>query len=304
MGHGKQPAQLTFDGHAHSLMDPDALGDLDAHLLQKFQAAHQHVFSADRAAQATAFVGVQILGVEVGSVAAVSHLLEQTRQTAAVGGDQGGAVGHDIVGAPPTEELDAVHLHRAGGEEVLVGDGQVCLAGELFHALPAAQHRTQLMQPPLQNGPGAALTDECHSRRTAEQRGSGRLEGRVQAVVQVCHHADADADEQYGQGVPAQHLFRGAGGVAVVGVMLHLAFKPQKTLAALVIIGTGGHAVQVGGLAQCVGLTHLGVAPVVGGPQTHGHLQAESGTAGDTQLLQAEETVRRADQEGKYQQSI
>ena len=183
-------------------------------------------------------------------------------------------------------------------------NGEINLACQSSHALPAAQHRTNPVESALQHSHGTADGNKDGSGHGCQQGHGQHLDAGADTVEHACQDACANADAQSDDCVHRKGLL--CLGTVLIGVhkMLHLAKTAQQALATLMVILRIGDAVQAGGLTHGVQLTQAGITLLILAPQGHGHLQAEGGAARHTQLLQAQNAVHAAGDKGDKKQRI
>ena len=115
---------------------------------------------------------------------------------------------------------------------------------------------------------------------------------------------NADAGKQCKSGVDILNQLRT--GYLLIGVhkVLYISFRTQKPVFSLIVVGNPDDGVQPDGLAHGIQLGNLRIALLKPGPQTHGHLQAESGAAGNPQFLKTEHCIGHAGKESQREQGI
>ena len=172
-----------------------------------------------------------------------------------------------------------------------MGHREYGFSAETGNALPAAQHCTQRMKPALQDRKGAGNCDKDGCGHGSQQRnGSGTdAEGYAVEVPGTC--TDANAQKQRNGGVDPKDFIGGGGTVIGVHKVLHLSFSPEKSVITVPVIRTDADAVQANGFAHGVQLIQCRISALIRTPQGHGHFQTESGTAGNFNLLQADNSV-------------
>ena len=237
--------------------------------------------------------------------AAVFHqLLEDGNQPAARGSDEGGGQRHHLIGAAFAVEFDAVELGAAQREQVFIPEGEDGFAAQILHALPAAQHGADHVQPLFQHCHGAGVGNEEAGGDGDQQTGGEDLHAKARAVEHSREHGDTDADQQAQQRVHTLHLFRGGGTAVGVHEVLDFRFAPHQTGLSFIIVGNFGDALEADGLAQGIHLPHFGGAALAAGGHGHGHFQTEGGAAGNPQLHKAGRGVHAAGDERKGKQRI
>ena len=228
--------------------------------------------------------------------------MEEAGQTAAGGDHQGSGIGDHFVGGPLAVELDAVELGGAGGEQVLIPQRNGDLALEALDALPSAEHRADHVQTLLQDGHGTGDGNEIAGGHSHQQTGGEDLNGQGDVTVpHAGEDGDAAAQEQGHEAEDALGQLRTGGLVVVIHEVRHLAVGTQDTGAAAEVVRLLYHPVETDGLPEGIHLGHLGGVAVETAHHGQGHLQAESGAAGDPQILQAEDCVGAAGGEGQGQ---
>ena len=160
------------------------------------------------------------------------------------------------------------------------------------------------MKPTLQYGGGPG---QCHKEAGGHRREQGNgehLEGQTHVVFHSCQDGQTDADRQAQQAVDALDFFRGAGLCIGACEIVHIALTPQKCGLPVKVVRFLDDAAQAGGLAEGVQLGDLCRPAVIPGKQGEGHLQRETGAAGDPKLLQAIAGIDAAGNQGDRQKGI
>ena len=185
-----------------------------------------------------------------------------------------------------------------------MAQGEDQLALQRLHALPAADHAAQLVQPLFQQRRGTGYHHKCAGWCCRQQRNRKHLNAQRNAVQHTGRHACGDAHQKRDQAVNAQHPLGSGGLFIAVHEVADLGLAPEQTAFALVIIQASAHAVQHDRLAQGIHLPHLRDSSVVGAPHGHKHFQGKGCAAGHPQLVKAHQAVGTAGHKGKYQQGI